>query len=881
MAKPVAQNDGGNLLHGSSWFERDYLLFRKAGLLINESNEITFAELFKHSKKFIPKTISNDDHCITRSLRLFKKTSLINIIKRDIDSKSTLEEILSSLTSLAEICIQAALVESMKYYLNTLKIESDELKQKSELMIIAMGKLGGEELNASSDIDIIFYSPYKDTLKKPPENLEKFEKFWNRVISRFINNLSASTEFGFVYRVDTRLRPYGNAGPQVVSESSLNSYFINTASDWERYAWLKARICTTQIFLDKEDFRVQKYNLERVIKEFLFRPFADFRIANALRKINRRIIDSNQKKRKNKDFSFDLKKDFGGIRTIEFIVQYFQLLKGGYHRNLQTPSLKTALVEIDKNKLLEPTLCNDLVKAYSFLRRLENLIQYQEDRQTHVFNEHLPCLNAFLDILNFEDFDTLKKHLVGHISNVKLIYEKIFSDNPNLSESRGKTVRKKATGEQENKSKIEKDKDLYLLKLHEKIKGRKSYLSLLHEKPEIEQELIRLNKRSPWIGSFIIQHPKLIEQLLNDSFYKFEVNPSELIAQTRDEMERIRQASPSDVEQSLNIIRDVYHINLLKILVGGLNTGMSIVNISDRLAILTEVIVNITFDFSLRFSKMEWLKDDLAIISYGKLGTREMDVGSDLDLIFLTNNLKTVHQEDTYRLIKRFISWIELRTFSGSLFKIDTALRPNGTTGLLVSSINSFIDYQNNKAWSWEHQALTKARFLIGSTVIKEKFDKLRTEVLMKNRIAESLQEEILSMRLLMMEKRKKKQGSTYIDIKHDKGGLIDIEFIVQYVILSSASKFPYLCNNVGNFSLLKAISELKLLPPLLTRTVSEIFVKYRELVHANRLNNFESLVKSEIVITEREKVNELWKITFKNSPKKIRPLSQIHSKIK
>ena len=210
--------------------------------------------------------------------------------------------------------------------------------------------------------------------------------------------------------------------------------------------------------------------------------------------------------------------------------------------------------------------------------------------------------------------------------------------------------------------------------------GRSTYISLLAEKPEIEQKLVRLNKTSPWIGDFIIQYPKLIDKMLDDIFFNEEINLAELIGQAEDEIKRIHKANPSDIEQSLNVIRDVYHINLFKILTIGLKSSKPIIQISDNLTSLTEVILNITFDFSLRASKMEWLKDEIAIIAYGKLGTKEMYIGSDFDLIFLTNKVNAVYQENTYKLIKRFISWIELRTFSGSLFKIDTALRPNGTT---------------------------------------------------------------------------------------------------------------------------------------------------------------------------------------------------------
>ena len=236
MTKTTPGDENGNLLTGSSWFERDYIFFKKLDLLINGSNRIGEEELLDQRKKFFPEPLDNDLEKFTKNLRLFKKTSFISIIKRDIDSKATLEENLSSLSSLAEICIQSALVDSMKYHANEVNMMPESHRRKSELLIIAMGKLGGRELNASSDIDIIFFSPYKDELGKDATVLAKFEKFWSKVLARFISNLSTITDHGFVYRVDMRLRPYGSAGPKVVSLNSLNSYFLKTASAWERYA---------------------------------------------------------------------------------------------------------------------------------------------------------------------------------------------------------------------------------------------------------------------------------------------------------------------------------------------------------------------------------------------------------------------------------------------------------------------------------------------------------------------------------------------------------------------------------------------------------------------------------------------------------------------
>ena len=408
MTKTALGDEDGDFLTGSSWFERDYYFFKKSDLLITDSNRIGKEELLKQRKKIFLNPLGSDLENVTKNLRLFKKTSFISIIKRDIDSKATLEENLSSLSSLAEICIQTSIVDSMTYYAKELNMMPEIDRQKSELFIIAMGKLGGRELNASSDIDIIFFSPYKDELGSNATTLAKFEKFWDKVLARFINNLSTITDHGFVYRVDMRLRPYGGAGPRVVSLNSLNSYFLKTASEWERYAWVKARVCTEHIFLDRTTFRRYKNELENVISSFLFRPFVDFQIVKSLREMSRKIISNNKNRRIRQGFSFDLKKDFGGIRTVEFIVQYFQLLKGGYHRKLQTTSLRFALREIERNKLIEHQDCADLLNAYTLFRRLENLIQYQEDRQTHIFTSDLPCVRSFLKILDFDTFEVLQ-----------------------------------------------------------------------------------------------------------------------------------------------------------------------------------------------------------------------------------------------------------------------------------------------------------------------------------------------------------------------------------------------------------------------------------------------------------------------------------------
>jgi glutamate-ammonia-ligase adenylyltransferase len=347
------------------------------------------------------------------------------------------------------------------------------------------------------------------------------------------------------------------------------------------------------------------------------------------------------------------------------------------------------------------------------------------------------------------------------------------------------------------------------------------------------------------------------------------------------ELSHIRKTNKTDIENSLNLIRDVYHRNLFLIVVQGIYKELSITEFSDNLSMLTEAILDITFDLALRFTNLENVDHGIGIIAFGKLGTRELDLGSDLDLIFLTKDQETAHKEKTYKVIKKFISWIELRTFSGSLFKIDTALRPNGTSGLLVSSLDAFSSYQKNEAWYWEHQALTKARFLTGDKNIAEKFECIRREVIQLPKNLASLTEEVISMRMLMISKNASKNQYLLADLKNSRGGLIDIEFIVQYIVLAYSSECPDLCMNKGNFFLLKLIGEKNLAPRILVTKVANIFLKYRTLIHENRLKSLDNKLSTKIIENDMKCVVNLWNLVFSNKPKKIRALNQIRSKIK
>ena len=872
-----------NTLAQSSWFVSDFEKFQRKGILLDPGQAITKDVLEKHLKMFWPDLLSDIESFNPERLKQYKKSCYLSIIERDLSKKASFSENTESISILADICIQIALNSSIKILSRTMPLKFHSTLKTMELFIIAMGKLGGKELNPSSDIDIIFYAPFKNSSVDSAEEFQEKEIFWVNVVKKILRTLSQISENGFLYRVDTRLRPFGNAGPMITSFSSLQNYFVKDALDWERYAWTKFRVCNSNVLLEEKEFLKQKIKLENMVNDFLYRPFPDFNMIGALRLINRKIIYHNSDKKQTNYFSFDLKKEFGGIRSVEIIIQFFQLAKGGQHRELQTPSFFKALETIKKLGLLDKECCTHLLNGYIFLRKIEHILQYQENRQTHFFSQKVQGIDDICNKLSFKDFASLKDSLLTHIQNIKDTYQEIFSDNPTkLKKDFFFNSNKKSNDKTIKRNKFSNDKkNPYLERLYEKIKGRTPYLALLNESQDLGDKLVHLNERSSWVGDFLIQYPKLMDLLVYGNIKNKKLTMSGISEQLDIELSHIRKTNKSDIENSLNLIRDVYHRNLFVIVAQGIYKDLSITEFSDNLSTLTEAILDITFDLALRFTNLEKVDHGIGIIAFGKLGTRELDLGSDLDLIFLTKDQETAHKEETIKVIKRFISWIELRTFSGRLFKIDTALRPNGTSGLLVSSLDAFFSYQKNDAWYWEHQALTKARFLTGDKNIAEKFECIRREVIQLPKNLTSLTEEIISMRMLMTSKNQSKNHGLLADLKNSRGGLIDIEFIVQYIVLAYSSECPDLCMNKGNFFLLKLIGEKKLAPKAMVTKVANSFLKYRTLIHENRLQSLNNKLSTEIIENDMRYVVNLWNVVFTNKPKKIRPLNQIHSKIK
>ncbi len=867
-----------NLKEKSPWLLNYYKKYNKNSWILNPNHKISKDYLIKHLKKNWPQLLVLKNPNIKNELRQFKNSSLMSIIARDINNLSDLDENLQSITSLAEICIQIAYKYSFDKELEVFCKKNKNTQKPNDLLIVAMGKLGGKELNPSSDIDLIFLN---NEFEDKGEKLVN-QNFYRNTIHEFIDTLSANSQEGMVFRVDIRLRPFGVSGPLCTSISSLKSYFSNNAMDWERFAWTKGRIVNYAVFSSENDFNKNKRLFESIKNSFVYRPYLDFNVVESLRNLSIKIKDHHHKKtiknRANTKYEFNLKLSPGGIRDIELISQLQQLIRGGNYKSLQTYSTQNAIKAIHSLGFLSNDEFSKLTNAYIFFRKLEHRIQYFENQQVHLYKEDL--MLKIPPIIDTKSNIEIIECIEIHRKNVIEIFNKSFNQKFNTIKSSAKenlNLENKIKTIVEKKFKNEKIQN-YFTSLISSIKGRNSYLVMLEEYPNLITKISKIILLSPWAGNYIKKYPKILDQLLKEQSILKKLNFESLQLNLSRELKEIFSNSPDNAETQLNHIRDFHHNYLFQLLVQDLENLWSVEELSDQLSDLADIVIEETLFLALKSIKAEHLKEKLAVIAYGKLGGRELGFASDLDLIFLTDKLNHEHQPTLVKVIKRFVSWISARTPAGSLFKVDTRLRPNGSSGLLVTSINSFFEYQMSKAWIWEHQALTRARFCGGNKLIGQQFEKIRDCVISKKRNHANLMEEILAMRKKVFIENK--ESNINFDIKTTKGGMIDIEFLVQAIILNHSCTVVELRKNIGNIGLLKLSGEKGLIPSNLANKVSRVYSKYRTIQHKQRLSVDSFTIDKNDLVEDRKIVNKLWDLVFFNGPKKIRTLSQIHSKI-
>lgn len=813
-----------------------------------------------------------DEVLLSRAVRRLRKQVMVKLILRDLGGMADLNEVMQAMTALAEIVLQQAqvcLMQSLAQQFGAPVGETSNTEQ--QLLVIGMGKLGGGELNVSSDIDLIFVYP-EDGETNGPRRLSNHE-FFTRMGRRLISIVNEATADGYVFRVDMRLRPYGESGPLVMSFAALEEYLVTQGREWERYAWIKARVVSPA-----ENGHIGE--LKALYQPFVFRKYLDYGAIDSMRRLHAQIRQEVQRR----DRLGNIKLGPGGIREIEFTAQVFQLIRGGQDVRLRILPTQRVLGQLAENGQLSAALAADLNEAYVFLRNLEHRLQYLDDQQTQDLPTKDEDRQLIAEAMRFADYPLLLQQLDRHRQLVSLQFGQIFGDISQEQHNvelwrEGVSVDEltlglsrlgfgDAQGSAErllqlrgslryrqlsdlSRQRLDKlipqfitmcvqygDPDATLsrlLTLIEAICRRAAYLAFLAEYPQALQRLTRLLSSSSWAAKYLTMHPALFDELLDTR----ELYQTPEWAQIDIDLQAQLSDCNGDTERQLDVLHRVQQEQIFHLLAMDLQGLLPLEKLSDHLSDLADLILRHVLRLAWADTRKRHRDEArFAIIAYGKLGGKELGYASDLDMIFLYDDDHPDAQENYARLGKRINAMLGSYTASGRLYETDLRLRPNGASGLLVSSVEAFAEYQQKEAWLWEHQALSRARYCAGDKQVGAAFEDIRRRVLGLPRDMDKLREEILSMRQKMREGHPNNSG--LFDIKHDRGGMVDIEFIVQYLVLAYAHRYPQLTANVGNLALLKMAAEFGLIDAGLAVEVSELYRSLRQTQHRMRLNDAE-----------------------------------------
>ncbi len=859
----------------------------------------------------------DDEIELAQAVRRLRKQVMVKLILRDLNGLADLNEVMQAMTALAEVCLQYAQACLMLALHAKFGSPIGELSSTvQELMVVAMGKLGGGELNVSSDIDLIFVYP-EDGETDGPHTLSNHE-FFTRLGRRLINLINELTADGYVFRVDMRLRPYGDSGPLVTSFAALEEYLISQGREWERYAWIKARVIelannptTVDSQAPRSQTSQQATELTQLVQPFIYRKYLDFGAIDSMRQLHAQIRQEVLRR----DRLNNIKLGPGGIREIEFTAQVFQLIRGGQDARLRIRPTRRVLQQLAENAQLPGQVVAALDEAYVFLRNLEHRLQYLDDQQTQELPEKADDQEIIAEAMGFADYAAMLKELDRHRALVSQQFgqifgapveeqsEKLLDGHPNDSQlwreeitadelnSRLEKLGYRATPDSAqrllqlragnryrqlpelSRQRLDKlipqfitlsaqhgDPDATLsrlLTLLDAISRRAAYLAFLAEYPQALQRLTALVAASSWASDYLTLHPALLDELL-DAREMYQ--PPQWQQIDHDLRTRLDDCA-ADAERQLDVLRMAQQEQTFHLLAMDLQGLLPLEKLSDHLSDLADLMLRHVLRISWATARKRHRDEPkFAIIAYGKLGGKELGYASDLDLIFLYDDDHPDAQENYARLGQRINTMLGSYTSSGRLYETDLRLRPNGASGLLVSSIAAFSGYQKNEAWVWEHQALTRARFSAGDAQVGTAFEQIRQQVLCQKRDLATLRDEILSMRQKMHDGHS--NGSDLFDIKHDRGGMVDIEFIVQYLVLAYAHQHPQLTANIGNLALLKLAGELGLIPIELAEQTRTLYRTLRQTQHRMRLNNL-SPCRIEQGDIDTAASRKLWGILF------------------
>ncbi len=862
---------------------------------------------------------------IGSALRVLRQLVMERLVTIDCDpgvaDEATLTVVTQAMTQLAELALDAAALASSRV-LNELHGQPSGQSgaaaagdgECARLWVVGMGKLGARELNVSSDIDLIYvYDQDGETAGRADGrgSISNHEYFSQQVKAMY-SLIGETTEHGFVFRVDLALRPNGSSGPAAISFNALEEYFQAQGREWERFAWLKSRVVAPLDCIKSGSAQA----LRGLILPFVFRRYLDYSVFDSLRILHRQIREHAAKRcAGHPERANDVKMSRGGIREIEFTVQLLQVVRGGQFPELRTRPTVDALHRLAKAGLMPQETAAALEKAYIFLRHVEHRIQYLDDQQTHVLPTHDDDLAWIAKTMGYSSCCPFLGELDAHRELVAGEFDKLLGgkqeckgcvkgagvaapllddllDNLSLQwpaqfrarlaqwrqhpkvlalrdDSRARlTQLVQRTAQWLTAGTVTEEAALRIMDWMEPLLRRESYLALLLERPAVHVRLLRLLGAAKWPARYLLQHPGVIDELASEELLHERFDAGAFAGELQARLASLKRTGEDDEETCLNLLRRAHHAEVFRTLARDVEGVLAVEQVADDLSALAEVILAVTTAWC--WERLKNRHRDVprfAIIAYGKLGGKELGYGSDLDIVFVYEDEHEQAAEIYAAFVRKLINWLTIKTAEGDLFEIDTALRPNGNSGLLVTSFDAYARYQqqrgSNTAWTWEHQAMTRARFVLGAEPLRARFEQVRQSVITAPRDAELLRNEIVAMRAKVRAAHPVRGGR--FDVKHSEGGMVDAEFAVQFLVLCHAASHPELAPNVGNIALLQRAESTGLLPAGVGQGAADAYRELRRVQHRARLNEEPTQVEPGMLQAERAAIRQLWQAVFKD----------------
>lgn len=883
-----------------------------------------------------------DETRLHRVLRHYRHKRMTQIAILDLLNLQPIEASLAAVSTMADALILESYHWLYRQFCQKYNTPRGSMGDMN-MLIIGMGKLGGGELNFSSDIDLIFVYPEKGELSYRNKTMEHLQ-FFTKLAQKLITALHQTTVDGQVFRVDMRLRPFGDSGPLVTSFAALEDYYQSQGREWERYAMVKGRVLNSQDPYSPE--------LQQILQPFVYRRYIDYSVMESLRNMKQLIRQEVRRRHLHNN----IKLGSGGIREIEFILQCFQLTRGGRDKALQERNVLTLIPLMTASGNFASTNLAVLEEQYLYLRKTEHCLQQFADTQTQElpdkeldqlrlaeimgYANYAQCVEdlkrrtaaismefenvigdtqreANSDCSELQDFwllplsedeavsliaDVYREANADDIASALMAYKTEFSKKPvgvRGKESLDKlmptlihdclktaqqlpehTCNDRAILESTSNAGISQNSAVNLLHrvmtVIKAILRRTAYLELLLENQAAKASLIRLCSMSEWVAQQIARFPLLLDELLNPGVL---TNPTPINQYPDLLRQQLLRIPEEDLEQQMEALRQFKLSHQLRIAAADLFGALPVMKVSDHLTCLAETIIreavaSAWHQMIEKYGYPDCASDDntrLLVVGYGKLGGLELGYSSDLDLVFLhdcqssadTSGPKRIDSRQFYaKLAQRIMHLFNTKTSSGELYEVDLRLRPSGNSGLLVSGIEAFRDYQLNNAWTWEHQALVRSRVVYGNKALTEKFEHIRHDVLSQPRDTHTLQREVLEMRDKMRQHLDKSKGEL-VDLKQGKGAITDIEFLTQYLTLNTASQHATITRWSDNVRLIETLVANNAISSEWAEELKDAYLKIRNLSHRKALQGTPNVMHSKELKEERDKVVTIWNSVF------------------